>query len=332
VFGFCRPAHEDLQYRSLYSRCCRFQRTHYGLIALPFHSYEGVLVYAIASDQVQAIRASIPTESCCRLRRVRDQELPPDVAIGRYCASLSMLLASVKLADDIRDGLAVRARIFSRLLRGKFAVMRAYFQALDDRFLETIERLIEAHLAIERSKALTRLEDFARPTTDAFAYVFSLAHRADERLCPSDLEVVGREIGTAIIAFDCACDWRGDQRRGQFNPVATSEQAGSAIDLARKCLARATRLCMQRFGETSQSAGILRGVETAISGQGNGRRLCPFDREELAMLGLTMDRRYVYARSDCCGTPQCVCACLCCLAVAGCSSGKDVHVFHHKGC
>ena len=46
MFGFMNPGAQTLEYRSIYSRLCQHQRQHYGLLSMPFHSYEAVFLYA----------------------------------------------------------------------------------------------------------------------------------------------------------------------------------------------------------------------------------------------------------------------------------------------
>lgn len=50
MFGFMRPDKEAEEYRALYARGCQFLRREYGAIALPFHGYEAVFLYACSLD------------------------------------------------------------------------------------------------------------------------------------------------------------------------------------------------------------------------------------------------------------------------------------------
>ena len=56
MFGFCRPPQQDLEYRSIYSRCCQYQRQYYGLLPLRFTSYESTLLLACVADANPTIK------------------------------------------------------------------------------------------------------------------------------------------------------------------------------------------------------------------------------------------------------------------------------------
>src|SRR5687767_4254694 len=116
MFGFLRPQRQDLTYRQAYVRCCMHQHLHYGVTSLPFLSYEAVLVYLLAVDAGLCPPPPASTPRCCRLRSSRALQQAADAAFGQYCSALGMLLAAIKLDDDVRDG----GSLGSKLLRWKF--------------------------------------------------------------------------------------------------------------------------------------------------------------------------------------------------------------------
>jgi hypothetical protein len=102
MFGFLNPRTCDLAYRSLYARCCQHQRAHFGLLSLPYLSYESTFLYALGLDLGAAGAFEPPSVQCCKLSR-RGMDDPPDANLGRFVAAVGALLASVKLDDDARD-------------------------------------------------------------------------------------------------------------------------------------------------------------------------------------------------------------------------------------
>jgi hypothetical protein len=256
MFGFLSTSSPSAGYRSAYARCCQFQRRHYGLRSLPVLSYEAVFLYLVWLEASGAPLTALPQQGCCRLRRLRTLPDLDDAAAGEFCASVGLLLAGVKLEDDRRDGGRLASRLGRRWLTAPIRRSAAYFERLDPGFGAAIGATIEAHLAIERSSRPVDLAVYARPTADAFGHVFRRlpgvgAARGDL------LEDLGRHIGTAIIAFDCAIDWPRDRVTGSYNPLPGGPSLAGAIELARTELASAERACRVALGDASEAAAHL---------------------------------------------------------------------------
>ncbi len=310
MFGFMKPEAESLGYRSLYSRLCQHQRRHYGLLSLPFHSYEAVFLYTCAVDAGLFPADVILPRRCCRLRHDRRLAGATDEAAGRFCASVAVLLADIKLQDDIRDGWGLLARVARRVLRTPIAATADYFQTLDPEFGRRVGEEIGRHLESERDGRERGLGEYVRPTAEAFGYVFGLLPRGvgeaddDGHL----FAVVGRHLGAALIAYDCACDWRDDRRAGTFNPVTT--KAGEK-DAARLCVEELTTLaeaCETAFGPHARSAELARSVARSVGGQFGvpaGGVLCPAaDADVLpgdTVLNFGCSMPVDHGSSGCCG-------------------------------
>jgi hypothetical protein len=266
VFGFMKPQCESAAYRRLYARCCQHLRANYGLLALPFHSYESLVLYsALADAQVFQVEA-LPAQQCCRLRRAHDLDRSDDAGAGRFCSSLSILLADIKLSDDKRDARSYIARGYHWLLGHRIKSARAWFSRFDAAFNDQVNGFVEAHLATEDADATISIEDYCIPTADAFSYVFGLSPAAVS--CDhlrKFFATLGREIGTALIAFDCAMDWEADLRSGSFNPLRDGEQAREGLVLSIKALQRAEEACLLQFGPASSTASIASSVRRRIA-------------------------------------------------------------------
>jgi hypothetical protein len=266
MFGFMTPAAETLNYRSIYSRCCQHQRAHYGLLSLPFHSYEAVFLYTCALDDGLFPESVILPQRCCKLRRGKGILSSSDTEIGKFCASLAVLLTDIKLQDDIRDHSSLVARLYRRLLRGPIARAADYFHSLDPEFGRSVHDFVQEHLAQEDSASSTDLRQYVRPTAEAFAFVFGLVSRL--RCSPAHPDVyasIGRHLGAAIIAFDCATDWQDDRRDGCCNPVKDGESAREAARLCLEELAAIVDLCDASFGPDSRSGDLARSVHQSVS-------------------------------------------------------------------
>ena len=103
MFGFLNPGRHDLAYRRVYARCCQHHHLNYGLLSLPFLSYESIFLYLCARDAASATPFPLPNQVCCRLRTCRTLRDAPDGEIGRFCSAFSLILAATKFQDDIRD-------------------------------------------------------------------------------------------------------------------------------------------------------------------------------------------------------------------------------------
>src|SRR5581483_5055464 len=129
------------------------------------------------------------------------------------CNSLGLLLASIKMSDDLRDGASLLVRLANWLLRGRFREAFDYFRRLDPDFEQRVNDLVAEHLRLERPGQHVPIEEYARPTARAFGYVFSLMGRLPGMEAhTAALETLGERVGTAIIAYDCAMDWHRDRR------------------------------------------------------------------------------------------------------------------------
>ena len=114
------------------------------------------------------------------------------------------------------------------------------------------------------------IQEYCKPTAEAFGYIFSLLARlpdlSDEE---NTLRQIGQQIGAALIAFDCVADWRRDQERGDFNPLAEHD-IEPALAFSVQSLKHARSLCEQRFGHDSGTVKLLQGVEQSLTFKPDG--------------------------------------------------------------
>ena len=117
------------------------------------------------------------------------------------------------------------------------------------------------------------------------------------------LRELGEHIGAAIIAFDCAVDWRRDRQRGRYNPLVDETAVADAFSHCSNRLSQAGMLCVREFGHASRCADVLQSVFDRVP---DATFLGPNDcRTLLERWGLARERGYVYARCDCCGVLDC---------------------------
>ncbi len=218
MFGFLRPAQHDLAYRQLYARCCQHQRQVAGLSSLPLLSYEAVFLYALAMDAGWFAPPDAQAPACCRLRRRTDAPSKSEVAVADFAVAFGLLLASIKVEDDVTDDGSWLARIVRWKLSPQFRAARTYFQTLDDQFETRIGEFLNQHAQLEQTcrHAVIPLQDYVQPTAQAFGYVFSLAARIARVDLPSPRYCRGEGSGVrGIHEAACATSHRSILDAGQ---------------------------------------------------------------------------------------------------------------------
>jgi hypothetical protein len=265
MFGFLNPRPHSETYRRVYARLCQHQHLHYGIGSLPFHSFEAVFLYQCAIDTGMIDFGKLPQKRCCKLMTSRSLMNESDAQVGQFCSSFGVLLASIKLEDDIRDSGSWGAWITRWLLRKRFEKANRYFLHLDPRFRKNVHQLIEDHHRLEQSSRTLSLDEYVEPTSQSFGYVFGTMSRIpgleSHRQTLIDL---GRKIGSAIIRFDCAVDWVRDRSRGEFNPLRDTRSVEESWLLSIIDLEEATRIAKQSFGKECHSAQTLDRVRRRI--------------------------------------------------------------------
>ena len=114
-----------------------------------------------------------------------------------------------------------------------------FFAASTALRLRTIQQFLHQHAELEKTGKPISIEKYCKPTSRAFGYVYGLLGKlCGSRSFQDTVTDVGQEIGSALIAFDCAMDWEADQSTGDFNPIASREEVRDALEYSANCLLR----------------------------------------------------------------------------------------------
>ena len=313
MFGLLSPKAQTREYRHAYAQVCREHHATHGKLAVPFHSYEAVLLYILASDLGYCPPSTAP-ELCCRLRPAAEPPNEHALEASHFAATFSLLLAWVKLTDDVTDERSYRARLFLRLMESPFGQMFLYFERIDPDFRQTVQATLSRHAELERH-GCSSLDDFAAPTSDSFAYLFDLyATALNLRDHAAWLREIGELLGAAIICFDVAADYHADQRKRRFNPLSSHADIPAAVHRAKRLLSQAADVCAAHC-PTGMAPGVLRSIDASITVTENGRasKIQEWLGEANPWTGYR--RGYLYSGCDDCGSM--ICLCLCCMALAG---------------
>jgi len=235
-----------------YRRCCQFQHIEYGVPSLAFLSYEAVFLYQLGLDfglvqSTESVRepASLVNRRCCRLQASRRMLGDPDAPLALYATSFGVLLGKIKMDDDIRDGGRKSARLVNFALRKSHRRCLGFFQELDPGFQQRVTAIVDQHHQLETPGVNHPIDHYATPTAEAFGYLFELMTVAAEmsgraRQGIRDLaKFVGQQVGRAVIAFDCAVDFKRDQKSGDFNPLPNEDYIDQSLGYSARCLSSA---------------------------------------------------------------------------------------------
>jgi hypothetical protein len=177
MFGFLNPIKHSPNFRRVYRRCCHFQHANYSIRSLPFLSFESVFLYHCALDGEGRKPDHLPVGDCCLLRRSSRLKKAPDWQLGLFCSSLSMLLAEIKLKDDIADERSIAARLWLWSLKHQIKSAHRFFIEMDEKFEEKVSQYLNRHTELEKTNETLDLAEYMKPTAEAFGYVFGLLAR-----------------------------------------------------------------------------------------------------------------------------------------------------------
>lgn len=260
-----KPPIEDLCYRSAYSRCCQLQRHWYGIASLPALNYDAVFLYLCAIDAGLVPESVIIPQTCCRLQTDSDLRQAPDLAIGGFCGAVSIIFADTKLQDDVRDRTSTFARIGRWFLRKPVKKALVFLSRLNPHIESLLAGWTAAQIDVEASVAILTIERFIEPTAEALGTVASLFPGAErEAGLRGLLQNIGRMLGTAIVAADCALDWEDDLKTGECNPVRDATDASQVARLAVESVQNIALMCEAAFGPSSRSANVSRLVHASL--------------------------------------------------------------------
>lgn len=323
MFGFLRGSRRDRVYRQVYAGCCAVQQQQFGKTSVAFLSYESIFVYLLAMDARACQTPPDQAPTCCRLRSNSRTRSAVDPSIAEFSAAMGLLLASIKLDDDVADDHSLVARMTRWWLRKPIKKSRDYFKALDPEFPAQLQARLTAHQRLEQTGGPVALDQYVGPTAEAFGYVFRLMSACLLQLEPetnTTFEQVGAAIGAAIITFDCAVDWHNDRRKKRFNPLPTKASIARSLQQCRRELARAMWLCGERWGHSSLSVQVLRQTFHRTTQIELGR-----SRKKPSWATFRKAGWPVLRRGDC----DCCCPCD---AGCGCDNPVDLDCIGESGC
>ena len=235
------------QYRQVYASLCSSQRQKFGVRASILISYESVFLYQLAVDAGLVNCPAENTPTCCRLRNDWSNTWQANLEAAEFANAFGILLARIKIEDDVRDSGKWLARGGNLFWSKAFRHANQYFDSIDGSLVARIERLVDEHIDLERQSFSGSPADYAGPTANAFGLVFRcfaehLSAKSDEQVELSQVELfykIGQGIGAGILLSDCVFDFQKDRRHGEFNPIKDSYQLSLYQQAAMKAFSQA---------------------------------------------------------------------------------------------
>ncbi len=335
MFGFLAPQKRIPEYRRSYARVCQYQRRLFGITSLPFLSFEAAFLYQLASDfgLISTLPEAAP--ECCRLRRIPKSDSLNDEPVGSFAAAFGVMLAGIKLRDDVADS----GRWFNRVAWWKYRrqvrhandLLASFDPALPDQ----VTSVIAEHAALEQTSSCC-VEEYAVPTGNGFAAIFaSLVRRLQNDSALSEhaecLELtfskIGDRVGRAIIAWDCAVDFDKDKVRGDFNPLKSQADVRRSLDYSLLQLSEIGWLLPEHSTSGRLIASVLDRVRLAIDSPPKQHPVRRWER-----WGLIRERGFSYARCDGCEVCCAVGECCECAGGAGEAASCCAGAGHAGGC
>jgi len=228
MFGYVRPQKSELRireftrYRSVYCGLCKTIGRRYGQLPRLAVSYDlTFLALLLLSLSEETTRDAMEG---CILNPVRKKPVAYPAGPGGgdsildVCADASILLASMKLDDDITDERSAKARAARILLSRARRRAMALRPALAATLRNGLDRFHQAERMAGDAGADRQDEPAAR-FGDVLGSLFRLS--ADGRMPEREaagLEMLGRALGAWIHRIDAFDDLERDKHNGTWNP------------------------------------------------------------------------------------------------------------------
>lgn len=262
MFGFLTPDYSDRQvlrrYRQIYASFCSYHRSRFGLAASALLSYEAIFLLQLAVESGACQPPSPCTPTCCRLRSDPTNRWGIDRELADYCSAFGVLLAKIKIEDDLQDRGGWLPYLSSKVLKRAFHDATVHLERAVPGLSAKVEMIVRQHGEVEARDWAADIEQYAEKTREGFAMLFEGFARSNVRLKfkQADLSAIGAAIGNAIIAVDCCEDLAMDRRTGQYNPITSPAEFGAARLFALQNIVDAGFRCAEFNRSTHQSITV----------------------------------------------------------------------------
>lgn len=237
MFGLMKPVrscgqqcHDSLDYKQFrmhYCGTCKTIGHHYGHKARMVLNFDAVflseLLSKLSEQNLTTWEDSLQAYNRCFTMPDGENSLPISL---QYAAAANVLLAELKIDDNIRDRASKRYRVARWLLSKSFKRAAAQLEAwgvATDEFWQCVDlqNVRETSMQREFESVEACLDFYAEPTARMTARIFeqgaNVAERTDQAAA---MYALGWQFGRLMYVLDAFEDVERDLARGQFNPLA----------------------------------------------------------------------------------------------------------------
>ena len=206
------------EYRRLYCGLCHALGERYGFLARTLLSFDTAFLFMLLERK---------GGGCVKARRCPYKFLKKCDGIcsenADYCADVTVLLAYLKLQDDINDDNSFKARILTRLFEKQYQKAKKAQPLLEGKLKKRLAELSEVEKQNETNPDIP---------ANVFARLLGEVFEKDEELYQT-----GYLLGRFIYLADACCDFKKDLKKGRYNPLVKFRKSDFSGMLARELFA-----------------------------------------------------------------------------------------------
>ena len=220
MFGYVQVVKDELKikeynvFRAYYCGLCKALGEEYGFTARLGLNYDSVFL-AILLSSLEETDPEIMLSRCMVHPFRKRHAVVPERTLA-YSATVMLILAILKLKDNIRDDKSIKsALVYGLLLPVKRKIRKKYASlfALCEEYMEELSRLEKAG---EKSA-----DKAAHPFAAMMETLFVPPYMSDET--PKRiLAHMGYLLGRSIYLLDAYEDYEKDKKKGSYNPYVAS--------------------------------------------------------------------------------------------------------------
>lgn len=214
---------EAARYNAFYCGLCRAISGRYGQIPRSLLNYDCAFVALLLSGLRDGAVCAGLSRCAYRLHRGKRPMAACDTEEMRFCADLNVLLAYIKLEDDMRDEHKLLAYPACAVYHAAYRKARKLRPELESAIRAGIARLS----ALEKD-ACPEADEVANAFANMLVDVFRLAPLQEEgnRLA---LELLAFNLGRWIYLIDALDDRARDKKSGAYNPFNIADTDGERV-------------------------------------------------------------------------------------------------------
>ena len=203
------------QYRRLYCGLCHALGERYGFFSRALLSFDTAFLLMLLERHGGC---TVKSKRCPYKFAKKCEGICSENA--DYCADVTVLLAYLKLLDDVQDDNSLKARLLLRIFKKQYKKAKHLRPRLEKKLRELLDEL-----------SLVEKQNETNPDIPAniFAKLLAELFNKDEELYQT-----GYLLGRFIYLADACCDFKKDLKKGRYNPLIRYRQSDFYNMLARE--------------------------------------------------------------------------------------------------